>query len=248
EIVRDLALDMTENCADIMPYAFTELLNNAIEHSKGLRVAITFTQSNSVWTFKIQDDGQGAFHNIMSKFHLSSNLEAIAELTKGKRTTASAGHSGEGIFFTSKAVDSFRIESNGLVWSVDNLVDDFAVGECLLEPGTTVVCTLTRNTPRTLEGVFARFTKDHDFMRSRPSVKLFETGMMFVSRSEARRLVIGLDKFAEVELDFVKVKSVGQGFVDEIFRVWATSHPATKFYPINMNRAVEFMVLRGIPK
>ena len=84
-------------------------------------------------------------------------------------------------------------------------------------------------------------------MRSRPVVKLFETGLMFLSRSEARRLLVGLEKFTEVDLDFVKVKSVGQGFVDEVFRVWATEHPGTKLRPLNMNPEVEFMVLRGTP-
>jgi excisionase family DNA binding protein len=248
EIIESLGLDMKEKSADIIPYAFTEMLNNAIEHSRGKSVAISFNQSQTQWSFKIQDDGQGAFHNIKSTFHLSSNIEAIAELTKGKRTTAAHGHSGEGIFFTSKAVDSFRIESDGLAWTVNNLIDDFTVEECPNDPGTTVICSIDRNTTRTLQSVFERFTKDHNFTRSRPSIKLFETGMMFVSRSEARRLVVGLEKFSEVELDFSQVKSVGQGFVDEVFRVWATAHPETKFFPVNMSTPVEFMVLRGLPK
>ena len=248
EIVRDLHLNMSENCADTIPYAFTEMLNNAIEHSMGTRVLVTFVQTDSEWSFKIQDNGQGTFHNIMSTFHLSSNLEAIAELSKGKRTTAAKGHSGEGIFFTSKAVDLFWIQSNGLIWTVNNLVDDFAVGESSTTPGTTVECTLARNTARTLGELFGRFSKDHNFTRSRPTVKLFETGMMFVSRSEAKRLLVGLEKFTEVELDFAQVKSVGQGFVDEIFRVWALDNPGTHFYTVNMNPAVEFMVLRGLPK
>jgi len=248
EIVQSLGLDMEEKCADIIPYAFTEMLNNAIEHSQGKSVAISFNQSQTQWGFKIQDDGQGAFHNIKNTFQLSSNIEAIAELTKGKRTTAAYGHSGEGIFFTSKAVDLFRIESDALAWDVNNLIDDFSVEDSQNSLGTTVICSIDRNTTRTLQGVFERFTKDHNFTRSRPSIKLFETGMMFVSRSEARRLVVGLEKFTEVELDFSQVRSVGQGFVDEVFRVWGTANPATKLLPVNMGTPVEFMVLRGLPK
>lgn len=145
---------------------------------------------------------------------LANALESVAELSKGKRTTAPKAHSGEGIFFTSKAVDVFQLSSDGIQWTVDNLLGDFSV--------------------------------EHRFVRTRPTVKLFETGMTFVSRSEARRLLTGLGKFNEIQLDFEKVEAVGQGFVDEIFRVWATDNLDKKIIPINMNDAVSFMVNRGI--
>lgn len=245
ELAKDLNLNMAETCADIFPYAFTGMLNNAIEHSRGSEVDVTFVEGDECWNFLIQDDGDGAFQNMAKNFHLSSSLEAVAELTKGKRTTAPRAHTGEGIFFTSKAVDIFEIEANGLAWKVDNLRTDFAVGKAERTIGTSVFCSLSRITSRTLISVFQRFTKDHVFTRSRPVIKLFETGMMFLSRSEARRLVVGLDKFSEVELDFAEVNSVGQGFVDEIFRVWRSAHLGTQLFPVNMNPSVEFMVLRS---
>jgi hypothetical protein len=52
---------------------------------------------------------------------------------------------------------------------------------------------------------------------------LFSIGVRFVSRSEAKRLPRGLDRFAHVTLDFQGVVLVGQGFIDEVFRVWARS-------------------------
>ena len=39
---------------------------------------------------------------------------------------------------------------------------------------------------------------------------------------------------------------VGQGFVDEVFRVWAREHPEVRLIPRAMNVAVEFMVRRGL--
>ena len=54
-------------------------------------------------------------------------------------------------------------------------------------------------------------------------MKLLQTE--YVSRSEARRLVLNLDKFGEVVLDFKDVKSIGQGFADEVFRVFVNRHP-----------------------
>ena len=45
-------------------------------------------------------------------------------------------------------------------------------------------------------------------------------GVEFVSRSEAKRLLAELDKFSEITFDYKGVEKVGQGFVDEIYRVW----------------------------
>ena len=67
-----------------------------------------------------------------------------------------------------------------------------------------------------------------------------------VSRSEARRLSHGLERFKDVIVDFAGVESVGQGFVDELFRVWASNHDDTSLEPVNMNAAIEFMVRRGL--
>ena len=86
---------------------------------------------------------------------------------------------------------------------------------------------------------------DPKWVGTRPVIKLFEQGMTFASRSEARRLLKGFEKFPEAELDFSQVDSVGQAFVDEVFRVWAIDHPDQKFIPINMNPVVEFMINRG---
>ena len=80
-------------------------------------------------------------------------------------------------------------------------------------------------------------------------VKLFEAGTTFVSRSEARRLLDGLAAdFNTVEVDFTGVSDVGQGFVDELLRVWPDSHPDKTVIPANMNPAVEFMVRRGLAR
>ena len=75
-------------------------------------------------------------------------------------------------------------------------------------------------------------------------VKLLEHGSSFVSRAEAKRLLAGLERFAEVELDFDKVESVGRGFADEVFRVWAKQHPEVRLIPTNMNDGVALMIGR----
>ena len=67
-----------------------------------------------------------------------------------------------------------------------------------------------------------------------------------MSRSEAGRLVSGLERFREVVIDFGGVELVGQGFADEVFRVWAKDHPDVALIPTAMSEVVAFMVERAI--
>jgi hypothetical protein len=115
--------------------------------------------------------------------------------------------------------------------------------------GTSVICQIDPQTDRTIAGIFGEFTRDYAFIRTRPVVKLFEIGTVFVSRSEARRLLDGLEAdFDTVEVDFTGVADVGQGFVDELLRVWPAAHPGKTVIPINMNDAVNFMIRRGLSR
>jgi hypothetical protein len=77
------------------------------------------------------------------------------------------------------------------------------------------------------------------------TIRLSEHGRHFVSRSAAKQLAEGLDQFREVELDFHGVDGIGQGFADELLRVWARAHPGTRLLPTRMNDAVTFMVRRA---
>ena len=97
-----------------------------------------------------------------------------------------------------------------------------------------------------MRAIFDAYTEDLAFTRTRTVVRLFTLGVRFMSRSEAKRLLHGLDKFEEVVLDFAGVEAVGQGFGDEIFRVWARAHPEVRLLPVNMNENVEFMVRRAL--
>lgn len=231
----------------IAGYAVTEMVNNAIDHSDGQQVTVSLWLDAGTVSVVIADDGVGVFARIRSGLDLEDEYDAVAELTKGKRTTDPAAHTGEGIFFTSKAVDVFVLEGNGIRWTVDNEREDIAVGTSQRDEGTAVRLTLDLDTPRELADVFREFSVDHDFVRTRPIIRLYELGTEFVSRSEAKRLLVGLEEFRQVELDFRGVESVGQGFVDEVFRVWARANPETDLVPTGMNDAVRFMVERGLP-
>jgi anti-sigma regulatory factor (Ser/Thr protein kinase) len=229
-------------------YAATEMLNNAIEHSRGraVKVAVSFEPARTTVT-TIEDDGVGVFSRLREDFGFRSPHDAVVQLEKGKLTSDPTQHSGEGIFFSSKAVSLFRLESQGVAWIVDNLTPDTAIGPSDVRRGTRVTLTVVEGRMRSLQDVFAAYTDPESlgFVRTRTTVKLSALGTGLISRSEARRLLQRLTEFTHVILDFSGVEVVGQGFCDEVFRVFARLHPEIALEPVGMNEAVSFMVARA---
>jgi len=230
---------------EIFHYAFTEMLNNAIDHSESARVQVRVEIGGPRAAFEVIDQGVGAFDHLRTELGLESRLEALQEVSKGKVTTAPDRHSGEGIFFVSRAGSLFELESGDLRWIVDNERQDTAVGNIPERRGTRVRFELDPKAGRPLDTVFSEFAQDQVFDRTQIRVKLFQIGVRFVSRSEGKRLLRGLERFREVILDFQGVRDAGQGFADEVFRVWATAHPDTRLSAENMLPAVAFMIERA---
>lgn len=242
-----LSLDLSLPVNKIIPYVFLEMLNNAIDHSVGTSVEVRAEITDETWKFSIQDDGVGVFRKIRDYKLLNEDIEAIGELTKGKQTTDPTRHKGEGIFFSSKHADTFVLSSNGLTWQVDSLLGDQAVGESDAILGTRVEFSGAVTTEKIAEDLFKTFSVDGRFVITNPRIKLFELGTEFLSRSEAKRLLAGLEKFEKIEFDFKGVEKVGQAFVDEVFRVWQSEHPQIVISWPNANAAVKFMIERGLP-
>jgi len=238
---------LKDNVKSIFDYAFSEMLNNAIEHSQSSHIEIEVGKVEGYLMFKIKDFGIGIFRNIMQKKHLGNEIEAIQDLLKGKVTTEPKSHSGEGIFFTSKIADVFTEESLSYLLRIDNEIDDIFVEPGRNLKGTEVTFKINLNSERHLNDVFKAFQSEpgsYAFDKTEISIKLYQMGTVHVSRSQARRVTVGLDKFKKVILDFDQVPTVGQGFADEVFRVYKANHPEVEIKPINMNETVKFMVKR----
>jgi len=238
-----------ENVQSIIRYAFSEMLNNAIEHSKSPHIEIELMADGPVFRFIVNDFGVGVFRKVMKQRRLSSPFEAMQDLLKGKTTTDPRAHSGEGIFFTSKAVDRFVLESFGHRLVVDNTIPDVFFGEQKpSKQGTRVIISLHTASRRHLNDVFRAFQSgpgEYAFDKTKIRVRLFTMGTIYISRSQARRVLTGLEKFKVVVLDFDRVPTVGQAFADEVFRVFKQRYPSITITPVNMNAAVKFMVQRA---
>lgn len=238
-----LARTLRPNVMAIARYAFTEMLNNAIEHSKSARGALRVELGTSSLTFEIRDHGIGAFHSIASKLHLPDEEAALIELVKGKTTTMPEAHAGEGIFFTSRVGDSFLLKSHRITVEWKRAPHDVFISQTRFLVGTLVQFSVSRNARQKLEDVFQEFAPpeyDFQFQKTRVLVKLLRKD--YVSRSEARRLLTNLEKFREIAIDFRDVHSVGQGFADEVFRVFVNRNPSIIVRSENAPPAVQAMI------
>ncbi|HEX2787488.1 MAG TPA: DUF4325 domain-containing protein [Ignavibacteria bacterium] len=249
EIVSQTAIlsKLHDNIKTIFEYAFTEIMNNAIEHSNARYINVLTERTKEQLRFEIKDNGIGIFNNLKHKLRLKSIMDAIQNLTKGKFTTDPKRHTGEGIFFTSKIADIFIIKSYGKTLTFNNLLNDVSIKNSKNVKGTFITFVLSADSNKTLNELFKFYTDDSaKFNKSKIWIKLFEQNKHFISRSEAKRVLNGLEKFDVIILDFKNINEIGQGFADEIFRVWQSSHPQIKIMPMNANENVMFMINRAI--
>jgi anti-sigma regulatory factor (Ser/Thr protein kinase) len=244
--------DLPDNAVDIWHYGFTEILNNAIDHSSGTQVHIQLNMTAANTEIVIYDDGEGIFRKIQRELNLADERHSVLELAKGKLTTDPDNHSGEGIFFSSRMFDDFRILSGGVYFSHKfNEVEDWILERQGFQSGTGVFMLLSNNTARTSKSVFDRFTTDDDygFTKTVVPVRLTQYGDdKLVSRSQAKRLLSRVDKFKTVIFDFDGVETIGQAFADEIFRVFQLKQPGMSLVHLRANKQVTQMITRVLSR
>src|SRR3989344_8793277 len=246
--VRPMLLNVSDNVRGVCKYVFTEIFNNAIDHSAGSIVYTRINITDENIQFTVMDNGIGIFQKIQDALHLDYKREAILHLSKGKFTTDPSRHSGEGIFFSSRICDRFSILSDDLFytfrhrdWILSNEKrEDFG-------KGTEIEMIVPVNPQKTLKETMDEYSdQEIGFGRTTVAVALSaDPNDPHVSRSQAKRLMMGLEKFRHIVLNFKGVESVGQAFVDEVFRVFQNENPNIKIQYFNANEQVESMIKRG---
>ena len=247
--MRPLLGQLPENVLDIWSYGFTEMLNNAIDHSDGTDVRVHSTKTATFTEAWIIDNGIGIFKKIQKALNLLDERHAVLELSKGKLTTDPRRHTGEGIFFSSRMFDQFVIISSGTHFSHQyGQEEDWILEREATSTGTSVFMRLNNHTARTMKKVFADYSSGDDigFTKTVVPVRLAQYGDdKLVSRSQAKRLLDRVDRFKTVLIDFSEVTHIGQAFADEIFRVFRNSHPAIDLYAVNANTDIQDMIIRA---
>lgn len=244
--ISPLLQDISEEAKRIWRYAFMEMMNNAIEHSGCENIYCRVVKDVLYTEITVTDDGIGIFKNVQN--YLVAELgkkvtyqDALIELYKGKLTTASENHSGEGIFFSSKALDEFAIWSDNAVYvqgvqERTRFIQNHLIAYYtrLKHIGTMVMMKLENQTKRKLGEVFDMYsTIDEGFVKTRIPIKEVCQEGEPIARSQARKILYRLEQFKIVEFNFAEVQFMGQGFADEVFRVFKSRHPEVEIIPVN---------------
>ena len=161
--------ELPKNIIDILHYGFTEILNNAIDHSGGTMALIALDRMATSFEIGITDNGEGIFKKIKNALNLVDERESALELVKGKLTTDLSRHTGEGIFFTSRVFDSFRILSGSAAFYHDfGENEDWIFEQAENSTGTSVFMSLKNHATQTLKSIFNQFTsgEEDDFTSS----------------------------------------------------------------------------------
>ncbi|MBT3553371.1 MAG: DUF4325 domain-containing protein [Rhodospirillaceae bacterium] len=240
--------DVPQNVVDICQYGFTEMLNNAIDHSASFDCLVTYEQDYCSIKMMIADEGIGIFKKIQNDFNLADVQSALLELSKGRLTSDKSKHTGEGIFFTSRMFEEYGIWSHGYYFGKTRKDGD----EWLIEtresesksPGTMVNMAISTDAGWTTRDVFNQFLGDSlRFRRTHVPIKLGKyPNEQLVSRSQAKRISARFDQFSEVQLDFEGIPEIGPAFADEIFRVFRIEHPDTKLSWVNASPEIIEMI------
>jgi hypothetical protein len=240
---------MPDNVLDIWHYGFTEMFNNAIDHSEGTQIYVSIKKTAATTEMSIMDNGVGIFRKIRTAMNLLDERHAVLELAKGKLTTDPKRHTGEGIFFSSRMFDEFDILAGGVHFS-------HRFGDARdwiwerAKPGfqTFVAMKLNNHTARTTRKIFDQYTSAEDFRFNKTVVpaELAQYGDdKLISRSQAKRLLARVELFKIVVFDFTRVSAIGQAFADEIFRVFPMKHPEIELAVVHVNSEVKRMIERA---
>lgn len=250
EVSESRLRDLPDNVLDIWNYGFTEMLNNAIDHSQGSLATITIEKNPAFVDVRITDNGVGIFRRIQKIMGLRDERHAVLELAKGKLTTDPRNHTGEGIFFSSRMFDKYVILSGGVHFSHEfNKPEDWILETQNPQDGTTIFMRLANNSARTSKSIFDKFasSSEYGFDKTVVPVSLARYGNeLLVSRSQAKRLLTRVDRFRIVIFDFSGINQIGQAFADEVFRVFKSQHPEMELYFTKAEQAVEDMIIRAL--
>ncbi len=243
-------LNLSKNVSDIWMYGFSEMVNNLIDHSSSKLAEISLSHNYLYTEIKIHDIGIGIFKNLEKYFKIKEPQYALLELFKGKLTSNSSRHSGEGIFFTSRMFDFFQIRSGSYSFLKELSSDLWKLEEIPKQiKGTEIVLRLNNLSERQINDVFLKYVVGDDFKFTKTEVRieLAEYGDVYlVSRSQAKRILSRLENFTEVVFDFKNVEKVSPAFADELFRVSKNLYPKLKIKYCHAEPIVEIFIRKAI--
>jgi anti-sigma regulatory factor (Ser/Thr protein kinase) len=228
-------------------HAFTELLNNAIDHSGGTSVTVSLRQTPMHLQLLVSDDGCGLFERIHQAFDIADPTTAMMELGKGRLTSQPERHRGHGLFFTSRLADVFDLHANQAAFQFRGWDRRrWHVGKPMAARGTSIYLAIALDTQRSLDELLRAHSLDgqgYAFQSTAvPLALLTDARTGLESRAQAKRAASRLEQFRRAEIDFTGIAEIGHSFADELFRVFPREHPGVALVPVGMAPRVAAMI------
>jgi anti-sigma regulatory factor (Ser/Thr protein kinase) len=238
------AFDLRHNVARMAQHAFTELLNNAIDHSGGSGVTVSVRQTGLHLQMLISDDGCGLFERIAQAWQIDDAQLAMLELGKGGLTTQPDRHLGQGLFFVARTADIFDLHANRQAFQRRPGQSGWFGVRPVDRQGTSIYIAIALDTSRTLDEVLRSHAgQGYGLHHTEISLRLLTGANTWLeSRAQARRVTARLDSFARAHLDFSGIDDIGPAFADELFRVYAHAHPGVQLVPLAAAPRVAAMI------
>lgn len=246
---RDFApnFELPRHVARMIQHGFTELVNNAVDHSGGTSVTVSLRQTPSHVQLLVSDDGCGVFDRICAAFDIADAQHAMLELSKGRLTSQPEMHTGRGLFFSAQLADVFDIHANNTAfqrraWESNG----WQRGRPMPRQGSSIYMAIALDTSRTLDQVMEAWSIDGtgiEFDQTTVNLRLLAgPGEPLDSRAQARRVAARLPMFKRAEISFDGVEDVGHGFADELFRVFARAHQEVELTPTHMTPRIAALI------
>jgi len=247
--LRDFApqLALPAGVARLAQHAFSELVNNAVDHSGGSCVTVSMRQTAAHVQLLVSDDGCGLFERIGQCFDIHEPALAMLELSKGKLTSQPERHSGRGLFFTSRIADVLDLHANQTAFQHRSWQRHrWQPGRPAARQGTSVFVAIALDSTCELDAVLREHSLDgagYAFERTRVPLQLATAPQAGLeSRAQAKRVAARLPQFRRAEVDFGGITTLGHGFADELFRVFARANPGVELVPLNMTPQLSALV------
>ncbi len=246
---RDFAphFDLPPHVARMIQHGFTELVNNAADHSGGSSVTVSLRQTPSHAQLLVSDDGCGVFDKICQAFDIADAQHAMLELSKGRLTSQPDAHTGRGLFFSAQLADVFDIHANNTAfqrraWESSG----WKKGKPLPRQGSSIYMAIALDTKRSLDQVLEAWSTDGTGIEFDQTIihlhLLAGPGQPLDSRAQARRVAARLGSFQRAEVSFEGVADVGHAFTDELFRVFARANAKLELTPTHMTPRIAALV------
>ena len=240
---------LPKNIFQIFEFSISALINNVLEHSNASKLYYKIFINHNEAHFILNDNGEGIFNNIKSKFKLPNVCFAALELTKGYVSTNPKIHSGEELYAVMNLFDFTKIDSSGRSLTFVNENTDWELKPSLQKKGSRFHLKISASSRRTCAEIFEKIF-ENEKSRIRIPVGLLDISKYKVisSRSQAKNLLRNVENYKKIEFDFKKIDLIGPAFAEALVKDVKKFNQYADIKWVNTNNTVDLLMSRSLQR